>query len=501
MKYFPFIYFIFSLLLQAQNFNIDNKNAITMNCPDEHLFYLQKPQHYPDTTISFKNSLHINKKKYPFQDSMSLCKQKNSIWAPALSVVESSVVLWTFDRYILKETTSHIGIDSWKHNLKYGWQWGKVNFGQSFFFNMTSGAGYFNSARPLGFSFYESIPFTIGGSVLLEYFGHTMRPTYNDIIYTPVNGIFFGEILYRLSSDVLDERTSGTERVFREIVGGILDPGRAVTRFMQGKTFKVVKKDDYEKEPLNFAISTGTDRINNGTELETGEIKEMLSVNLVYGNPFEIKDREILDYFKLRISVTDKSGEKWLTNVSEYGLLHGWNNELGKKEILSGIFQYYDFLENPIYDLSTMAFGGGFISRSPINKNTNFFMNFHLGIIPFGGNSKKFGIDTVQFRDYTFGGGLESKLDCALEFSKLVKAEIESNYYWMYSYNSIERNYLTGIINPRLIFRFLKNAEFGLEYLIYYNNNFADGISSIHSKNSEEKIFLAYQLNYCEKKQ
>jgi hypothetical protein len=39
-----------------------------------------------------------------------------------------------------------------------------------------------------------------------EYFGENTRPSFNDVINTPVNGAFFGEILYRLSSNILDDR-------------------------------------------------------------------------------------------------------------------------------------------------------------------------------------------------------------------------------------------------------------------------------------------------------
>ncbi|MBU4308132.1 MAG: DUF3943 domain-containing protein, partial [Acidobacteria bacterium] len=46
------------------------------------------------------------------------------------------------------------------------------------------------------------------GSLLWEYFGETTRPAYNDIINTTFSGALFGEILYRLSSNILDDRTT-----------------------------------------------------------------------------------------------------------------------------------------------------------------------------------------------------------------------------------------------------------------------------------------------------
>ena len=495
---------MFSSIVHAQINFTDTSSLVAINISKAHCIEkndIRFPAHHAVAIheLTFRDCCADSKNYFTIHDSLQ-AKKRYPLWAPCLSVIESTAVLWTFDRYILNETTSKIGINSWKYNLKYGWEWGKEKFGQSFFFNIISGASYFNSARPLGYSFYESIPFAIGGSVLLEFFGHTMRPTYNDIIYTPVNGVFFGEILYRLSSDVLDERTTGFERVMREIGGGMLDPGRAVSRLFQGRIFKVAKVDSYEKEPLDFAVKAGFGRINNGTRIGTGSIKELLNLSFNYGNPFEIKDREIMDYFTLHFDFINKSRSKWLENVSEYGLLCGKNKQFGKKEILLGLFQYYDFIDNTIYDISAMAFGGGFISRSPIRKNTNLLMNFHLGIVPFGGNSRQFGIDTSQFRKYNFGGGLESKLECTLDICNSVVAEVKSNYYWLHSYNGLEGNFITGIIRPRIVFRFLKHTEIGIEYLMYYNSKYAYNVPAIHYRNYEEKIFLAYHLNCCEKK-
>ena len=76
---------------------------------------------------------------------------------------------------------------------------------------------YFNAARANGYSFYESAPFALLGSLEWEYFGENTLPSYNDVINTPVNGIFLGEIFYRLGSNILDDQTTGFDRFFREI--------------------------------------------------------------------------------------------------------------------------------------------------------------------------------------------------------------------------------------------------------------------------------------------
>ena len=436
---------------------------------------------------------------HPLIDSIQ-ANRKYPPWANVLSVIESSLVLWSLDRYFFVEPTAKIGINTWKNNLKYEWQWGRNKFGESFFLNMVTGASYFNCPRPMGYDFYQSIPYTIGGSLLWVYFGQSYRPTYNDLIYMPVNGVFFGEIQYRLSSDVLDERTRGFERVMREIGAFIIDPGRGVTRLWQGKMFSHTRSDYYEKEPMAFAVEAGTDRINDGIKLGTGQIREMLRIGFDYGNPFEVKDREIMDYFKTNFQFRDKSGNNWLVNASEYGLLYGTNSQAGKKDVLAGLFQYYDFIDNALYDLSAMAFGGGVLTRSPIGKKATFRLNFHFGVIPFGGVSNTFGFDTARIRSYNVGGGLESKLECKVKVGKWLTPEINGSYFWIHTYRGTPGNYLTGIVNPRLSLSFLKNTALGVEYLIYFNNKLKTGEPNVNFQNSEGMAFVAYRINCCDKK-
>ena len=53
--------------------------------------------------------------------------------------------------------------------------------------------------------------------LMWEYFGENTSPSIDDLINTSGNSMFLGEAMYRISSNILDDRTTGAERVFREI--------------------------------------------------------------------------------------------------------------------------------------------------------------------------------------------------------------------------------------------------------------------------------------------
>ena len=223
---------------------------------------------------------------------------------PATRVVVANVFTWSMDRLVFNADFSKIGTKTWKYNLQNGWEWDADRFGINFIGHPYSGNTYFNIARSNGYSYWQSLPFAIEGSVLWEYFGENTRPSYNDVINTPISGMFLGEVLYRLSSNILDDRTTGKERLLREILAGLLTPARAINRLTQGKSFRVTKTEVYQKEPLNITLFAGIHKVNENNKFGTGPTNEIFNIQLDYGNPFEDRYRKPFDLFRLRTELS-----------------------------------------------------------------------------------------------------------------------------------------------------------------------------------------------------
>jgi len=185
------------------------------------------------------------------------------IWAPAARVFSADLFNWSVARFIYKYDWAKTGPRYWKINFQKGPEWDEDGFGINFIGHPHTGSFYYNVARSNGYSYWASLPFAIQGSLTWEYFGENTRPSYNDMINTPVSGMFLGEVFYRLSSNILDDRTRGGERVFREILAGIVNPTRALNRLTQGKMFRRTSTEVYQKEPLNITLSGGIHKVNN----------------------------------------------------------------------------------------------------------------------------------------------------------------------------------------------------------------------------------------------
>jgi hypothetical protein len=421
--------------------------------------------------------------------------QRSPWWLCAIRVVGNNVVTWASDRYIFNWDFARIGFNSWQHNLKTGFEWDTDRFGMNFFFHPYSGAGYFNAARANGYTFYESIPFAFGGSLMWEYFGENTLPSINDLINTTVTGAFVGEITYRLSSDFLDDRTTGSERVFRELLAGIINPGRAFARLLQGKLTRVTPEEIYQKEPLNMTFSAGPHVVNNGRRFGAGSTDEMLSLQLDYGNPFEQRSRKLFDYFILRGNLTFGAGRKVVDNVIGQGILFGRNVQYGHLDMLVGAFQHYDFWDNKTFELGTIAFGGGVVSKLSLSEKSNLYWDLQLGLVPLAGNSTQLGPDTSQFRDYNYGGGGETKFETTLNLGSWVNLTFKGYYYWIHTYVGIAGESFIGIIKPSVAFRILGSFSLGFEHLVYYTDRYPRDFPDYHDVRTEQRIFLQYYID------
>jgi hypothetical protein len=352
------------------------------------------------------------------------------------------------------------------------------------------GSAFFNSARVNGYSFWESVPYVFLGSYMWKIFGETGTPEREDLINTTATGVFLGEILYRLGSDILDDQSTGAERFFREMAVAFITPTRFFNRFLGGELTRSVPEEVYQKEPINVTLSSGYHRLNNGISLQDGSNSLFFDLHLDYGNPFEKRSRKPFDYFKLRTDLDFGVGRKVVDNMSGYGILIGGNFQAGKTDNLLGLFQYMDYFDNKTFELGSIGLGPGMISKLTMSKSAALYANLHVDIVPFGGLSRPSGPDTTQVRDYDFVGGAEAKLETTLNLGGWTGLTFIGYYWWFHTYVGDPGNSFIALVKPRIAFTLFNNVSIGFEHLIYYSDRYLSAFPSSHSVRTEQKIFL-----------
>jgi len=482
------ISFLYSGLLQAQyraNFHLDSNLAGYTLGDTVNRNTAYKDSVYQDTVHNKYGDLRNDKAEF---------NKQYPLWSVALKVTGANVFTSLVDRYLFNYDFSRIGFNSWNHNIKTGWEWDQDRFGMNFIIHPYSGSAFFNAARSSGYNFWGSAPFAALGSLEWEYFGENTLPSYNDIINTTVNGIFLGEVTYRIGSDILDDRTTGFDRFCREFSVFVLSPTRAFSRFTQGKMFRVTSEEIYQTEPLNIMLSLGARAVNHGSSFLTGPSNFLLSINLDYGNPFELRSRKPFDFFKLKIDLTKvtDTGRKILDNIIGFGVLYGGNVHDGRLDMLVGGFQHFDYYDNKTFELATIAFGPGIITKLKVSPNSSLYTNFHIALVPFAGNSTRFGPDTTQIRDYDFGGGAESKLECTVNLGSWIGFTFIGSYYWFHAWVGDEEDHYIGILKPSIGLRLFDYLSIGIEHLVYYSDRYTRNFGNFHEVRTEQRVQLTY---------
>ncbi len=418
---------------------------------------------------------------------------RQPLWKPAAQVLGLNALFMGFNRYVTKADYAYVGLDSWKKNLTSKPEWDTDEFRINFIGHPYQGTLYFNAARAQGYNYWQSVPFAVAGSLTWEYFGENTLPSYNDLIYTPINGAALGEILYRVSSNILDDRTTGRERVIREVAAGLINPVRGLNRLLQGKTTQVTNKEVYEKDPMNITLFAGVHRLNKDEDNAFGKGRNnaMLNIQLDYGNQFEA--RKPFDLFRLRAEFTGGTADTvggTISNITGYGMLFGRNKQIGKIDVLTGLFQYYDYWDNRNFVLGALGFGGGIFTQAPLSKEINLYTNAHVGVIPLAGNSTRSAPDTFGQRDYIYANGLQGKIESTLSLGKYASAAFIYYHFWLDTFEGLKGHNSIGIIRPRVTVKLAKNLSLGYEYFRYTTSRTLLEFPDQNSVISDQKIFL-----------
>ena len=421
-----------------------------------------------------------------------LYNRRYSVGLVLARVTSSNVFGWAYSRYVMKEEWAEISIKTIKSNFKNRWEWDNDRFGTNFIVHPRAGSDYFNVARSNGYSFWQSYPFALIGSAQWEWFGENTSASKNDLINTTISGAFLGEILYRISSNILDDRKRGHSRVWREAFAGVVNPTRALNRLTQGKMSRVTPYDVYQQEPLNVTLSVGAHRVNENNKFGTGGTNAVVNLQLDYGDPFEVRRRKPFDFFRLKLEGRYGDDKRIIDNVIGYGLLFGKNILKGDNGMLVGIFQHFDYWNNKVFELGSLGFGPGFVSKIKIGRTSNLYSGLHVAGVPLAGNSTRFGPDSSEFRTYPFGGGWEGRIEERLNIGKWISLGLNAYYYWVWNYEGSKGKSRIGILKPLVTVRLINNVSLGFEHHFYYDNRFISETSSLHLKRTEQKIFLQF---------
>ena len=98
-----------------------------------------------------------------------------------------------------------------------------------------------------------------------------------------IQGSLLGEMFYRMSSLIIDERATGAERVWREIGAFVIAPTRGFNRLLFGGMTRTTPYQVYEREPVSGNVYFGADNISPTINIKDGTKNLAMGMEFNYG--------------------------------------------------------------------------------------------------------------------------------------------------------------------------------------------------------------------------
>ena len=401
-------------------------------------------------------------------------RNEKNVSSAILGTVNSNMVIWGWDRFIVQADWAKVGPTSWEKNLREGFEWDNSWFFTNQILHPYQGSMYFNSARENGLSFWESVPFSASGSLMWEYFLETGNPSINDLITTTLGGIALGESSYRLTELLLNYKGSGYKRVMAEAVSGLINPISGTYRLINGQIgtrSAMIHRPYYDIE------------IQNGIVMKTSEGYDTFkipSLNLgawiQYGNLHDSTDTYMpYDYFNYSLSLNVNPDEPTGTIFMKANIFGKSLYLAQQKRFVAGVFQHFDYIENFTYKYASNSLGvgieGAFGSQGPLTlEYTAHLLGTALGVINSKITKKELGTD------YSYGQGWGVKNSFAIKYKTLGRVSATYNKYYQYtlrgfdSYNTVDvasisfDMFLTNIFQFGVgAFHYVRESDMGID--------------------------------------
>ncbi len=362
-------------------------------------------------------------------------------------VLGSNTGIWAYNRFVDKIGYAYINWNTIKTNFENGFMWDNDMFGTNFLGHPIQGYTYYHAARSNGMNFWASTAATATGSLLWEYFMENEPPAYNDFASTTLGGAALGEVLYRLSDKIIDDRTGGFNRLSREVMIVLVAPFRGLNRMITGQAWQLrnIKGNSIPNENISVAFAAG---YKNLSEKNNNQHKSKnvvcYDLDILYGDPF-VDVTKPYDSFAFRCGGNLFSDLLWLDHINLTGTILNKNIALNNanNDLTMGIYQYFNYYESLLsdnhspffqYKISEAAsFGPGIIYKFNAGKKSEIQCSAFLGGIIMGGEKTDYYVSS--FRNYNMGSGFSSKLNFDFTYgsqiSLLLKAENYNLYTWI----------------------------------------------------------------------
>jgi hypothetical protein len=427
------------------------------------------------------------------------CHPPKRFWPAAGELMIVQLIPWSINHFARDAEWADISPKTWATNLENPWVWDNNKFLNNQFSHPYHGNLYFNAARTNGYNFWQSVPWAFGGSLMWEEMGEAWAPSPNDWFNTSLGGITLGEMLFRVSSLTLDNRATGSERTFRELGAGLLNPVRGFNRLIRGETNDIVANPpDWRPGRIFASFDAGYRSANGGDSKGNAGTTQVgfLQATLFFGDQVADLGKAPFSAFAVGFEIaTEKQGER-----GRFAKLEARGNlaarQLSKSEHtqhLLALFMSYEFLSTEAVEFGAQGFQGGLVSRWGDPHGFRIQSELLAVADPIAATQSDYYV-TVEGRDYDYGLALGGNAKLAAIWEGVAAIQARARMLWepiLSGFNGDHYQYLASLEG-----RVYLNGRLGVGASItgYHRHSVYDDFADVSADGTQIRAYGSYAM-------
>lgn len=308
---------------------------------------------------------------------------------------------------------------------------------------------YFSSYRTNGYTFWQSVPAAWAGSLAWELAGETHNPAPNDLINTALGGIALGEMTYRISNKIVNERTRGVKRQFQEVIGMLVNPINGLNHIIDGRWGRV-RWDSDSATSINGMINVGMRRFGKRDMNENFKGKNELyfRLRLFYGDKYEVSN---IPFHSFYAEVEAGGGDStYMNTVQVSGELKTWKMKEDSTQLhLYSISMNYDYLKNSAFEFGGQSIYFKLLSKWRKQRKFKIFTEIGSGVVVLGAVPDKY-LFYGEGRNYDYGPGLTVSGNAIFNYGDRIELELGYKGRRFQTVNGSESSYILNTASAEL---------------------------------------------------
>jgi hypothetical protein len=394
---------------------------------------------------------------------------------PALEIPGFILLLNAYDRLAYPnemsggKKTYDTNLETFRDHVLHGpWGVDQDAFSMNQFNHPYQGSIYYGFARSAGLNYWESFLYSNAGSFLWETYGENTPPSTNDQIASGIAGSFFGEVLFRMASLVLDGDGDGSKPGFwRELGAAAISPPLGFNRLAFGNRFKPIFPSHnpavFWRLRLGASLNSSLNDQSGTSTINRNELTADYS--MAYGLPGKpgYSYNRPFDYFHFELASLS-TGDNPIDNLMIRGLLLGKDYEAGKSyRGIWGLYGGYDYISPHVFRVSSTSVSLGttfqwWLSRAIALQGSA------LGGIGYAAAGN---VDKIGDRDYHYGVAPQGLLSLRLILSDRAMLDLTNRAYYVTNLGGTDPGgrEMVNRLNMGFTFRIYGRHAIGLQYI------------------------------------